>query len=63
MAKYRQGTRLVQVRDTGITVSLCCCRGLDNWRSKLYANYHPSYYGMMVASFLRETAGQWNMDM
>ena len=22
------------------------------WESKLLANYHPSYYGMMVATFL-----------
>ncbi|XP_038073874.1 uncharacterized protein LOC119741974 [Patiria miniata] len=27
---------------------------LDNWMPKVYGNYHPSYYGMMVASFLRK---------
>jgi len=27
------------------------CRGLKLWSPKLFANYHPSYYGMMVASF------------
>lgn len=26
---------------------------LSSWKQTLYANYHPSYYGMMVASFLR----------
>ncbi|CAI7992078.1 hypothetical protein GBAR_LOCUS919 [Geodia barretti] len=26
--------------------------GLSSWVPRLYANYHPSYYGMMVASFL-----------
>ncbi|XP_063434771.1 protein TTE1956-like [Mytilus trossulus] len=25
---------------------------LSSWKPTLYANYHPSYYGMMVASFL-----------
>ncbi|XP_050402207.2 protein CA_C1420 [Patella vulgata] len=28
--------------------------GIMSWQSQLYANYHPSYYGMMVASFLRK---------
>lgn len=28
--------------------------GAGPWASRLYANYHPSYYGMMVASFLRK---------
>ena len=28
--------------------------GARAWASRLYANYHPSYYGMMVASFLRK---------
>ncbi|XP_072051388.1 protein TTE1956-like [Amphiura filiformis] len=26
--------------------------GLQNWTPNLYANFHPSYYGMMVASFV-----------
>jgi aromatic ring-opening dioxygenase LigB subunit len=29
--------------------------GQGSWVSRLYANYHPSYYGMMVASFLSKT--------
>ena len=28
--------------------------GLDKWKTQLLANYHPSYYGMMVASFVRK---------
>ncbi|XP_033634982.1 protein TTE1956-like [Asterias rubens] len=27
---------------------------LSSWSSKVYANYHPSYYGMMVASFVKK---------
>jgi hypothetical protein len=26
---------------------------LSSWYPRLYANYHPSYYGMMVASFIK----------
>eukprot|EP00118_Oscarella_pearsei_P003893 m.16192 g.16192 ORF g.16192 m.16192 type:complete len:338 (+) comp26774_c0_seq2:831-1844(+) len=33
-----------------LQVVLSLCRG--TWAPILYANYHPSYYGMMVASFL-----------
>ena len=28
--------------------------GLESWTSKLYANYHPTYYGMMAGSFVRK---------
>lgn len=28
--------------------------GAGAWASRLYVNYHPSYYGMMVASFVRK---------
>ena len=28
--------------------------GAGAWQSRLYANFHPSYYGMMVASFIRK---------
>ncbi|XP_070542101.1 protein CA_C1420-like [Ptychodera flava] len=28
---------------------------LSTWRPHLYANYHPSYYGMMVAEFLPDS--------
>lgn len=30
--------------------------GLKLWLPKVFANYHPSYYGMMVAQFLRNSA-------
>ncbi|KAK7116391.1 hypothetical protein V1264_002079 [Littorina saxatilis] len=30
-------------------------QGTAEWLSTLLANYHPSYYGMMVASFVRQT--------
>jgi len=29
--------------------------GVDQWRSVLYSNHYPSYYGMLVASFLKKT--------
>lgn len=28
--------------------------GLNEWKPQLLANHHPSYYGMMVASFIRQ---------
>lgn len=28
--------------------------GLAEWTTQLLANYHPSYYGMMIASFIRK---------
>lgn len=28
--------------------------GLTEWTTQLLANYHPSYYGMMIASFIRK---------
>ena len=28
--------------------------GLNEWTTQLLANYHPSYYGMMIASFIRK---------
>ncbi|RUS70245.1 hypothetical protein EGW08_021990 [Elysia chlorotica] len=30
--------------------------GLDSWIPRLLVNHHPSYYGMMVASFHRQSA-------
>jgi len=24
----------------------------EDWESRLFANFHPSYYGMMLASFV-----------
>ncbi|XP_005112956.1 protein TTE1956 [Aplysia californica] len=31
--------------------------GLSSWKPSLRVNHHPSYYGMMVASFYRNTEG------
>lgn len=36
---------------------------MSSWQPKLYANYYPSYYGMMVASFLRKRLRSYDHDV
>ena len=39
-------------------VMSAAARGTADWASTLLVNFHPSYYGMMVASFLRKSFEQ-----
>ena len=39
-------------------VMSAAARGTADWTSTLLVNHHPSYYGMMVSSFLRHGVQQ-----